>query len=73
MPLMSMLRHRGARGSRVPALLLFSSRTFDDVIFRDELHALNARNDGFQLALALTRDQPRRRSDFGRPQSWWRG
>jgi ferredoxin-NADP reductase len=65
-PLMSMLRHRAARGSRVPALLLFSARTFDDVIFRDELLALDARNDGFQLALALTRDTPRRAQDFGR-------
>lgn len=65
-PLMSMLRHRAAVGSRVPALLLFSSRTWEDVIFRDELLALDARNDGFQLALALTRDQPRRPSDFGR-------
>jgi ferredoxin-NADP reductase len=65
-PLMSMLRERAARGSRVPALLLFSARTLEDVIFRDELLALAARNDGFQLALALTRDQPRRAADFGR-------
>ena len=65
-PLMSMLRHRAAVGSRVPALLLFSSRTWEDVIFRDELLALDAKNDGFQLALALTRDQPRREQDFGR-------
>jgi ferredoxin-NADP reductase len=59
-PLMSMLRHRAAVMSDVPALLLFSSRTFEDVIFRDELRALDARNDGFQLALTLTRDKPRR-------------
>ena len=65
-PLMSMLRHRAAVGSRVPALLLFSSRTWEEVIFRDELLALDVRNDGFHLALALTRDQPRREQDFGR-------
>jgi ferredoxin-NADP reductase len=65
-PLMSMLRHRAAVGSRVPALLLFSSHTWEEVIFRDELLALDVRNDGFQLALALTRDQPRREQDFGR-------
>ena len=65
-PLMSMLRHRSARGSPVPALLLFSSRTFDDVIFRDELLALDGQHDGFQLALALTRSSPRRPQDFGR-------
>jgi ferredoxin-NADP reductase len=65
-PLMSMLRHRAARGSHVPALLLFSSRTLEDVIFRAELLALDAKNDGFQLALALTRDRPTRPQDFGR-------
>jgi ferredoxin-NADP reductase len=65
-PLMSMLRHRAAQGSRVPALLLYSVRTFDEAIFRDELLALDARNDGFQLALALTREPPRRPQDFAR-------
>jgi ferredoxin-NADP reductase len=65
-PLMSMLRHRAAQGSRVPALLLFSARTWDDVIFRDELIAMHDRHDGFELALALTRDRPRRAEDFGR-------
>jgi ferredoxin-NADP reductase len=65
-PLMSMLRHRAAVMSDVPAPLLFSSRTFEDVIFRDELRTLDARNDDFQLALTLTRDKPRRLTDFGR-------
>ncbi|MGE5260918.1 MAG: FAD-binding oxidoreductase [Actinomycetota bacterium] len=65
-PLMSMLRHRAAQGSRIPALLLFSARTWEDVIFRDELIAMHDRNDGFKLALALTRDHPRRAEDFGR-------
>ena len=65
-PLMSMLRHRAARGSDVPALLLFSARTWEDVIFRDELIAMHDRHDGFNLALALTRDEPRRAEDFGR-------
>ena len=46
-PLMSMLRERAARGSRVPALLLFSARTWEDVIFRDEL--LRARWPGRRL------------------------
>ena len=65
-PLMSMFRHRAAQGSKLPALLLFSARTWDDVIFRDELIAMHDRNDGFELALALTRDAPRRAMDFGR-------
>ena len=73
-PLMSMLRHRAAVGSRVPALLLFSSRTWEDVIFRNELLALDAKDDGFQLALALTSDQPRRPSRISAGAStppWW--
>jgi ferredoxin-NADP reductase len=65
-PLMSMLRHRAAQGSEVPALLLFSARTWDDVIFRDELLALDARHDGFELALTLTREPARRERDFMR-------
>jgi ferredoxin-NADP reductase len=65
-PLMSMLRHRAAAGSRAPALLLFSSRTWQDVIFRDELLALDSKRDNFQLALALTREEKRREQDFDR-------
>lgn len=65
-PLVSMLRHRAARGSEVPALLLFSARTWDDIIFRDELLALDGRRDGFELALTLTRESPRRTHDFDR-------
>ena len=47
-------------------LLLFSARTWDEVIWRDELLALDARRDGFDLTLTLTRDKPRRDKDFGR-------
>src|SRR5512147_2916035 len=36
-PLMSMLRHRAAQRSKVLTRLLYSSRTPDDVIYRDEL------------------------------------
>ncbi|MCC7272986.1 MAG: oxidoreductase [Alphaproteobacteria bacterium] len=65
-PLMSMLRHRARAASRVPALLLLSARTWDEVIFRDELLALHDRRDGFELVLALTREPARRAADFGR-------
>ena len=57
-PLMSMLRHRAARSSAAPARLLYSSRTYDDIIYRDELDALAAKRDGFDLAHTLTRAQP---------------
>jgi ferredoxin-NADP reductase len=57
-PLMAMLRHRAAGGSQVPARLLYSSRTLDDVIFREELERLQAAGDGLTVTHTLTRAQP---------------
>lgn len=57
-PLMAMLRHRAARGSTVPARLLYSARSLDDVIYREELDRLAARDDGLTVTLTLTRSQP---------------
>lgn len=65
-PLVSMVRHRAAQGSTVPTLLLCSARRWEDLLFRDELLALQGRDDGFVLSLALTRDQARREGDFAR-------
>ncbi len=65
-PLMSMLRHRSAQHDATPVMLLVSSRTWDDVIFRDELTDLHKREDGFQLAITLTRDTSKRDGDFAR-------
>jgi ferredoxin-NADP reductase len=65
-PLMSMLRHRKATNSRVPALLLFSARTWEDALYRDELLELSGRHDGFDLVFTLTREPARRSGDFGR-------
>ncbi len=52
-PLMAMLRHRRAAGSDVPARLLYSSRTLEDVIYRAELDRLGA-----EVVHTLTREQP---------------
>jgi len=57
-PLMAMLRHRAAAGSDVPARLVYSARTADDLIYRDELERLAAAGDGFELVPTLTRGQP---------------
>jgi ferredoxin-NADP reductase len=57
-PLMAMLRHRAAARSTVPALLLYSSRTIEDVIYRDELDRLAAASDGVTIVHTLTRQQP---------------
>jgi ferredoxin-NADP reductase len=54
-PLRAMLRHRVRSGSEVPARLLYSSRTLEDVIYRAELddHA-----EGVEVVHTLTREQP---------------
>jgi ferredoxin-NADP reductase len=57
-PLMAMLRHRAAAVHRTPARLLLSSRTFADIIYREELDRLVATNDGFEAFHTLTRDKP---------------
>jgi len=57
-PLMAMMRHRAARASRVPARLLYSSRSLEDVIYRAELDQLAARGDGLAVFHTLTRCQP---------------
>jgi ferredoxin-NADP reductase len=53
-PLMAMLRHHRATGSDVDARLLLSSRTLDDVLYREELEALRADGD-VDVRLTLTR------------------
>jgi ferredoxin-NADP reductase len=55
-PLMAMLRHRAAAKSSVPATLLYSSRTFDDIIYRAELERLAGQ--GLTVVHTLTRGQP---------------
>jgi ferredoxin-NADP reductase len=65
-PLMAMVRHRALVKSRVPTLLVYSSRTWDDLIFRDELLALAATDPQFQLRLTTTRGPRQRPVDFER-------
>ena len=57
-PLMSMIRHRAAAAVNVPTSLLYSSRTFEDVIYYQELEVLRATNNGLQVSHTLTRSQP---------------
>lgn len=65
-PLMAMIRHRSDLGQTVPTALLLSSRTRRDVLFGDELLALERDDPSFELALAITREAPTRSTDFGR-------
>jgi ferredoxin-NADP reductase len=52
-PLMAIIRERAAADSDVDMRLLLSSRTWDDVIYRDELEKL-----GIDVVHTLTRAQP---------------
>ena len=57
-PLTAMLRHRAATASTVPARLIYSSRTWEDIIFREELERLSSGPDGPEVIQTLTREQP---------------
>jgi ferredoxin-NADP reductase len=57
-PLMSMLRHRGASGATGGAKLLYSSRSWEDVIYREELERLASAIQGPEVVHTLTRSQP---------------
>jgi ferredoxin-NADP reductase len=60
-PLRSMLRYRKRLCSGVPVRLLYSSRSWEDVIYRAELLS-----DGLQVIHALTREQPRGWTGYAR-------
>src|ERR1700704_6542719 len=72
-PLMAMLRHRNAvvaatdaERHRLPARLLYSSRGWDEVIYRDELTRLAEKDTALEVRHTLTRDQPQGWSGFRR-------
>ena len=56
-PLMAMLRHRAVAGVKDPARLLYSARTYEQIIYAKELEMLS-RNSGLTVAYTLTRSQP---------------
>jgi ferredoxin-NADP reductase len=65
-PLMAMLRHRATVSPGTEALLVDSSRTWDDLIFRDELLRAEATQPHFRLAVTTTREPRHRPADFDR-------
>ena len=64
-PLRAMLRHHRAVGSTAPVRLLYSARTLDDVIYRDELTQFTD-DDGVEVHFTLTRKQPEGWRGYGR-------
>ena len=58
-PLMAMIRHRAALGSDVPTRLLYSSRSYEEIIYRqEELERLAARDGSLEVINTLTRSKP---------------
>jgi ferredoxin-NADP reductase len=57
-PLMTMIRHRAAVGSHVAVRLLYSSRSYEDIIYRDELDRLVSSTTMLEVVHTLTRKQP---------------
>ena len=55
-PLMAMIRARAVAGSDIDARLLFSSRSWEEVIYRGELEQLGG--GGLTVVHTLTRSQP---------------
>ena len=57
-PLMAMLRQRAAAGARVPARLLYSVRTPEDIIYHDELERLAQSDPQLDVIYTFTRSAP---------------
>ena len=57
-PLMAMIRHRAVMGSEVPTRLLYSSRSYEEIIYRKELEDFVARDGSLEVVHTLTRSRP---------------
>jgi ferredoxin-NADP reductase len=55
-PLRAILRHRAATGSSIPARLLYSVRSQEEIIYRSELDAFAG--GGVEVQYTLTRERP---------------
>ena len=65
-PLMAMVRHRKAAGSDAPVRLLYSSRSYEEIIFREELEKLAAGDETLEVIHTLTRSRPENWSGYDR-------
>jgi ferredoxin-NADP reductase len=58
-PLMAMLRHRDRSSCRTPTVLIYSSRSLADIVYRDELDGMAHRDAKLDVVYTLTRGQPK--------------
>lgn len=65
-PLVAMVRHRAHVPNAGQMTLLYSARSWANVIYRDELLALERDQVGLRVTLCLTRDVQHRPADFAR-------
>ena len=65
-PLMAMIRHRASTGNKVPTRLLYSSRSYEEVIYREELDRLSAHDPTLRVTHTLTRRRPPNWTGYGR-------
>jgi ferredoxin-NADP reductase len=56
--LTDVIRHRAAAGSDVPTRLLYSSRSYEEIIYREELETLASRDSALEVIHTLTRSRP---------------
>ncbi len=54
-PIISMLRHRFTVKNNAPALLLFSVRTEDDILYREELERMSDNDPSLHVVTTITR------------------
>ncbi|MEO6445416.1 MAG: FAD-binding oxidoreductase [Gemmatimonadaceae bacterium] len=65
-PLMSILRHRAQIQTAHTMVLLYSARSWAEVIYREELLALERSQPGLRVIFCLTREPAQRPTDFSR-------
>jgi ferredoxin-NADP reductase len=57
-PLMAMLRHRDRSSSRIPTVLIYSSRSLAAIVYREELDGMSRSDGNLNVLYVLTREQP---------------
>ena len=65
-PLRAIIRHRAAVGSEVPTRLLYSSRSYEEIIYHEELENFVGRDGSLEVIHTLTRSRPEGWSGYDR-------
>src|SRR5262245_27858686 len=63
---MAMIRHRANSNNKVPTKLLYSSRSYAEIIYREELDHLSKNDASLRVIHTLTKRQPPNWVSYGR-------